>query len=117
LTERWSLPVYPEEQTFSVSFGRSQKANSRHSPRSFDNLVGAPDWLQLLEEASSVPPGSRGLLLLPYFAGERTPGVLGQPAEQIDGRERLHPARQLGERGKEFGMPQWVIPKAARWIT
>jgi xylulokinase len=37
------------------------------------DLVGAPDWLQLLEEASSVPPGSRGLLLLPYFAGERTP--------------------------------------------
>lgn len=40
------------------------------------------DWLrvltggefgELLEEAAGVPPGSRGLLVLPYFAGERTP--------------------------------------------
>ncbi|RZS43296.1 xylulokinase [Herbihabitans rhizosphaerae] len=40
------------------------------------------DWLRklvggefgtLVEEAAAVPAGSRGLLLLPYFAGERTP--------------------------------------------
>lgn len=31
------------------------------------------DFAQLVEEASKVPAGSRGLLLLPYFAGERTP--------------------------------------------
>lgn len=40
------------------------------------------DWLRtlvdsefadLLDEAAHVPPGSRGLLALPYFAGERTP--------------------------------------------
>jgi xylulokinase len=36
-------------------------------------LVGRPDWDELLAEAASAPPGSRGLLLLPYFAGERTP--------------------------------------------
>jgi xylulokinase len=35
-------------------------------------LVGA-DYPTLVAEASAVPPGSRGLLLLPYFAGERTP--------------------------------------------
>jgi xylulokinase len=35
-------------------------------------LVGA-DWLDLLREATQVPAGSGGLLLLPYFAGERTP--------------------------------------------
>jgi xylulokinase len=35
-------------------------------------LVGA-DFATLVAEASSVPAGSRGLLLLPYFAGERTP--------------------------------------------
>ena len=35
-------------------------------------LVGA-DFTTLVAEAASVPPGSRGLLLLPYFAGERTP--------------------------------------------
>jgi xylulokinase len=37
------------------------------------DLVGQPDWASLLSEAAEVPPGSRGLLLLPYFAGERTP--------------------------------------------
>ncbi|MDD7933977.1 FGGY-family carbohydrate kinase [Actinomycetospora straminea] len=36
------------------------------------DLVGA-DYATLLDEAADVPPGARGLLLLPYFAGERTP--------------------------------------------
>ncbi|GAA4783974.1 FGGY-family carbohydrate kinase [Actinomycetospora chlora] len=36
------------------------------------DLVGA-DYATLLDEAAAVPPGARGLLLLPYFAGERTP--------------------------------------------
>ena len=31
------------------------------------------EFAELVEEASAVPAGSRGLLLLPYFAGERTP--------------------------------------------
>ncbi|GAB0103802.1 FGGY-family carbohydrate kinase [Nocardia sp. JMUB6875] len=35
-------------------------------------LTGS-DFIDLLDEASHVPPGSRGLLVLPYFAGERTP--------------------------------------------
>lgn len=36
-------------------------------------LVGNPDWDHLVALASSARPGSDGLLLLPYFAGERTP--------------------------------------------
>jgi xylulokinase len=36
------------------------------------DLVGA-DYEALVREARDVPPGARGLLLLPYFAGERTP--------------------------------------------
>lgn len=35
-------------------------------------LVGG-DFAELVGAAAEVPPGSRGLLLLPYFAGERTP--------------------------------------------
>ncbi|UGT41742.1 FGGY-family carbohydrate kinase [Nocardia yamanashiensis] len=35
-------------------------------------LTGS-DYTELVEEAALVPPGSRGLLVLPYFAGERTP--------------------------------------------
>ncbi|MDQ0382218.1 FGGY-family carbohydrate kinase [Amycolatopsis thermophila] len=35
-------------------------------------LVGG-DFAALVDEAAKVPAGSRGLLMLPYFAGERTP--------------------------------------------
>jgi xylulokinase len=36
-------------------------------------LTGDPPWEDLLREASDAPPGARGLLVLPYFAGERSP--------------------------------------------
>ena len=36
-------------------------------------LCGGVDFSQLVAEAEALPPGSDGLLLLPYFAGERTP--------------------------------------------
>ena len=36
-------------------------------------LVGTPDWDALVAEAADSPAGAGGLLLLPYFAGERTP--------------------------------------------
>jgi xylulokinase len=36
-------------------------------------LVGNPSWESLLAETAQVPVGARGLLVLPYFAGERTP--------------------------------------------
>jgi xylulokinase len=36
-------------------------------------LTGGSDFDTLVAEASEVPPGSDGLVLLPYFAGERTP--------------------------------------------
>lgn len=39
----------------------------------FRDLVGSPDWSELIEEARDAGPGARGLLSLPYFAGERTP--------------------------------------------
>jgi xylulokinase len=38
------------------------------------DLPGGDDaYATLAEEAASVPPGSLGLILLPYFSGERTP--------------------------------------------
>ncbi|MEU1621640.1 FGGY family carbohydrate kinase [Streptomyces sp. NPDC005722] len=36
-------------------------------------LFGAPDRAALLAEAADSGPGARGLAMLPYFAGERTP--------------------------------------------
>ncbi|GAA4636892.1 FGGY-family carbohydrate kinase [Actinoallomurus vinaceus] len=37
------------------------------------DLFGSPDHATLLAEAEASGPGARGLLMLPYFAGERTP--------------------------------------------
>lgn len=37
------------------------------------DLTGAPNIAELSVEAEGTPPGAEGLLLLPYFAGERTP--------------------------------------------
>jgi xylulokinase len=36
-------------------------------------LFGSPRYSDLLQEAADSPPGAHGLLMLPYFAGERTP--------------------------------------------
>jgi xylulokinase len=36
-------------------------------------LFGGPPFEDLVSEAAEVAPGSNGLLVLPYFAGERTP--------------------------------------------
>ncbi|BDI22090.1 FGGY-family carbohydrate kinase [Herbiconiux sp. L3-i23] len=36
-------------------------------------LYGSPRFEDLVEEAAKSGPGARGLLMLPYFAGERTP--------------------------------------------
>jgi len=36
-------------------------------------LVGSPDYPSLLAEAAASGAGAHGLLMLPYFAGERTP--------------------------------------------
>ncbi|KUJ58072.1 sugar kinase [Streptomyces sp. NRRL F-5122] len=37
------------------------------------DLLGVPDHHALLAEAEASGPGAKGLLMLPYFAGERTP--------------------------------------------
>lgn len=39
----------------------------------FRSIAGGPTFEDLLSDASSAPPGSAGLVVLPYFAGERTP--------------------------------------------
>lgn len=37
------------------------------------DLVGGASYDELIAEARAIPPGSNGLLVLPYFAGERSP--------------------------------------------
>ena len=58
---------------------------------------GGPDaYAVLTAEAAAVPPGSEGLLILPYFSGERTP--LNDPVE-----------------GTSIG-PSWR-PRPMAWLT
>ncbi len=38
-----------------------------------ENFAPAADYVTLDGEASTIPPGSQGLVLLPYFLGEKTP--------------------------------------------
>jgi xylulokinase len=39
----------------------------------FRELFGNPRFDDLIDESSTVAPGSNGVIVLPYFAGERTP--------------------------------------------
>jgi xylulokinase len=57
------------DETFSIAAGM---ATSGLITTWLSNLSGA-DLGRLAQEAAVVPPGSDGLVLLPYFAGERTP--------------------------------------------
>lgn len=55
--------------TYSLAAGM---ATSGAITQWLQRMVGG-DFAALVNEAAAVPAGSRGLLLLPYFAGERTP--------------------------------------------
>ncbi len=73
------------------------------------SLVGDVPFEQLVEEASAVPAGSDGLLLLPYFSGERTPifdhQARGVIAGLALGHQRGHLFRAVYE-GIAFGIRQ-----------
>jgi xylulokinase len=59
-----------EPGTFSLAAGM---ATGGLAVTWFRRLIGEPAWDGFLERAAGVPAGSRGLLALPYLAGERTP--------------------------------------------
>jgi xylulokinase len=63
--------------------------------------LAAIGYAQLMAEAATVPPGADGLLVLPYFAGERTPLFDPQARGTIFGltlrHERPHLMRALLE--------------------
>ena len=73
------------------------------------NLVGDVPFETLVREAAAVPAGSDGLLLLPYFAGERTPIFDHQARGVIAGltlrHQRGHVFRAVYE-GIAFGIRQ-----------
>ncbi len=48
----------------------------------FQDIAGGAPFMQLVEEAAATPPGADGLVVLPYFAGERTP-IFDPPARGV----------------------------------
>ncbi len=59
-----------EEGTYTLAAGMSTSGSLTSWVQ---DLVGGAPFADLVHEAAAVPPGADGLLLLPYFAGERTP--------------------------------------------
>ncbi len=41
--------------------------------RLYPELQGEPAYMRFFEDAAAVPPGAGGVMVLPYFAGERSP--------------------------------------------
>lgn len=67
--EYWTtVGVFPDSYTAAAGMATSGALTAW-----FRELVGAPDYEDLLEEARRSSPGSAGLVALPYFAGERSP--------------------------------------------
>lgn len=59
-----------ERDTYTLAAGMS---TSGSLTTWLQDLTGGVPFEELISEAAAVPPGSDGLVLLPYFAGERTP--------------------------------------------
>lgn len=59
-----------EPQTYTAAAGMATSGSLTTWMR---DLMGGVPFETLIAEASATPPGADGLLLLPYFAGERTP--------------------------------------------
>jgi xylulokinase len=60
--------VAPQSRTVAAGMATSGALTSW-----FRSITGDPPYERLLAEAEQVPPGADGLVVLPYFAGERTP--------------------------------------------
>jgi xylulokinase len=67
--EYWTtVGVFPDSYTSAAGMATSGALTGW-----FRDLVGGPNYEELLAEARRSAPGSAGLLVLPYFAGERSP--------------------------------------------
>jgi xylulokinase len=72
-------------------------------------VTGGASFDELTAEAQSVPPGSEGLLMLPYFAGERTPVFDPQARGVVAGLTLRHGRGHLlraAYEGISFGVRQ-----------
>jgi xylulokinase len=70
-------------------------------------VTGGASFEDLMAEAQSVPPGSEGLLVLPYLAGERTPVLDPQARGVLAGLTLRH------GRGHLFALPTKAFRSAS----
>lgn len=95
-----------DEGSLSIAAGMSTSGSLTTWMR---RLFGNPSFEQLLDEAASAPAGSNGLLVLPYFAGERSPIFDGDARGTIMGLTLSHTRGDLfraGYEGIAFGVRQ-----------
>jgi xylulokinase len=95
-----------ERGTLSLAAGMSTSGSLTAWMR---DLFGGPSFETLVAEADSVPLGSDGLLILPYFAGERTPVFDPDARGLIVGLTLRHRRGHLfraGYEGVGFGVRQ-----------
>jgi xylulokinase len=74
-------------------------------------LTGGADFDQLVAEAELVPPGSDGVVVLPYFAGERTPIFDSRARGVVAGLSLRHNRGHLfraAYEGIAFGIRQMI---------
>jgi xylulokinase len=76
-----------EPDTYTLAAGMS---TSGSLTTWLQELTGGVPFEQLIAEASAVPAGSDGLVLLPYFAGERTPVFDSQARGVVAGLTLRH---------------------------
>ncbi len=72
---------------------------------------GKNAYARLDEAAAEIPPGSEGLLVLPYFMGERAPSGTSTPAAWCSGSTCTTP--ELTCSGPFWR--RWPFPSAIRW--
>jgi xylulokinase len=85
-------------------------------------MLGGPPMDELLAEAAAVPAGAEGLLVLPYFAGERTPILDPDARGMITGLTLRHGRGHLLRAALEgicFGLRQTLglVEEAGEPIT
>jgi gluconokinase len=88
----------------------------------YPDLPDEAGYRQLFSDAAEIPPGSEGVILLPYFAGERSPYWNAEARATITGlgldHDRRHVARavlegvafRLGEIWEALGTPDSTEP-------
>lgn len=63
--------------------------------RFYPDLCGGDGYQQLFEDAGGIPPGAQGVVLVPYFAGERNPHWDAGARAVIYGLALEHDRRQV----------------------